>query len=67
MTVAAADPMATSAGIAPAPPRAAAVVRAFTTVPPGGYRHPVLEAAAALAAEHRLRAGAHRIRQRCPG
>ncbi len=25
-------------------------------VPPGGYRHPLLQVAAALAAEHRLRA-----------
>ncbi|MGY6657633.1 DUF4254 domain-containing protein [Amycolatopsis sp. TRM77291] len=61
MTLTTADPMTTSAGIAPAPPRAAAVVRAFITVPPGGYQHPVLEAAAALATEHRSRAGLHRI------
>lgn len=61
MTLATEDPMTTSAGIAPAPPRAAAVVRAFTTVPPGGYQHPVLEAAAALAVEHRLRVGVLRI------
>ncbi|MEC3974284.1 DUF4254 domain-containing protein [Amycolatopsis sp. H20-H5] len=42
-------------------PRATAVVRAFATTPPGGYGHPVLAVAAALAAEHRLRAGAHQI------
>ncbi|MGW4529161.1 DUF4254 domain-containing protein [Amycolatopsis sp. NPDC004378] len=52
---------ASTASTTATPPKAAAVVRAFTTVPPGGYRHPVLDAAAALADEHRLRAGAHRI------
>jgi hypothetical protein len=42
-------------------PRAVAVVRAFGTTPPGGYGHPVLAVAAALAAEHRMRARAHEI------
>jgi hypothetical protein len=42
-------------------PRAAAVVRAFGSIPAGGYRHPVLAAAAAMAAEHRLRASVHQI------
>jgi hypothetical protein len=32
------------------------MIRAFTTTPPGGYRHPVLAAASALAVEHRTRA-----------
>ncbi|WP_146060358.1 DUF4254 domain-containing protein [Amycolatopsis sp. CA-128772] len=48
-------------------PRAAAVVRAFDTIPAGGYRHPVLAAAAALAAEHRLRASVDRIVGDPPG
>lgn len=61
MTLVTAAPMTVSAGSAPAPPRAAAVVRAFTTTPPGGYQHPVLAAASALAAEHRKRAEVHRI------
>jgi hypothetical protein len=54
--------MTTSVGGATASPRAAAVVvRALSTISPGGYRHPVLAAAAALAAEHRLHAGVRQI------
>ncbi|MEV6639692.1 hypothetical protein [Amycolatopsis sp. NPDC051371] len=53
--------MTTSAGSTPSPPLAAAVVRAFATAPPGGYQHPVLAAASALAAEHRMRAQVHRL------
>ncbi|MFD2464185.1 DUF4254 domain-containing protein [Amycolatopsis samaneae] len=56
------DPPAAQSGTAPTSlPRASAVVRAFGTTPPGGYRHPVLAVAVDLAAEHRLRAPAHRI------
>ncbi|MET9260519.1 DUF4254 domain-containing protein [Amycolatopsis sp. NPDC004079] len=42
-------------------PRAAAVVRAFETAPVGGYGHPVLAGAAAMAAAHQMHASAFRI------
>lgn len=45
----------------PVPPRGSVVVRAFSTVPEGGYRHPLLAAAAKLATEHRVRAAAHQV------
>ncbi|MCR6488346.1 nitrogenase-stabilizing/protective protein NifW [Amycolatopsis sp. OK19-0408] len=51
----------TSASSPSSPPRAAAVVRAFTTTPSGGYQHPVLAAASALATANRTRAQVHRV------
>ncbi|MFI5593613.1 hypothetical protein ACIA5G_51915 [Amycolatopsis sp. NPDC051758] len=61
MTLVTAAPMSTSAGSTPSPRRAAAVVRAFATAPPGGYQHPILAVAPALAAERWMRAQVHQV------